>query len=68
MIEESTFNEYVDSRFYKNLYEEAKDKIVRERARNEDRQHKLIKALSISISINAIFGSALFCVIYLFLI
>lgn len=68
MIEEIKLEELVDSRFYKNLYEETKDKIRRERAIHEDKTQKMKKALIRSISLNIFLAAALFCVVYLFLI
>lgn len=68
MIEEIKLEEFVDSRFYKNLYEEMKEKVKRERAQHEDKTHRLKQALIRSISYNIILASALFCVIYLYFI
>lgn len=68
MIEEIELEELVDSRFYKNLYEEMKDKIRRERRIHEYKTQKMKVALIRSISLNIFLAAALFCFVYLFLI
>lgn len=61
-------NELVDSRFYKKLYEEMKDKMKRERVIHEDKAHFLRQALGASIGFNFLLSAIIFCYVYLFLI
>jgi hypothetical protein len=61
-------NELVDSRFYKGLYEEMRDKMRRERVIHEDKTYLLLRILGASIGLNILFLAVIFCYVYIFLI
>ena len=57
--------ELVDSRFYRGLYEEMRDKMKRERVIHEDKTYFLTRVLGASIGLNVLLAAAIFCIVYL---